>query len=267
MAGEPLKIALVGPGGRMGRAILEQLEGRDDMCLSGALVRAGSALEGQKLPGQEIQATSDPEQALAAAGVMLDFSRPETIPWLAPKCAQAGVALVSGTTGLGGNAQDALKAAADQIPVLYAPNTSLGVNLLAGLVRRAAAVLGEDYDIEITEAHHRHKVDAPSGTALRLGEAAAAGRGVDPQARAVHSRHGHTGPRQSGDIGYAVVRGGDIAGEHSVLFAGPGERLELGHRASSRATFAAGALHCATWIAGQSAGLYSMDDVLDLGPY
>lgn len=260
-------IAIAGAGGRMGRAIAEQVRERDDIRITGALVRPGSEHEDRPVPGLSgPNGTADPEAAVAGADVVLDFSVPEAAPEVARAAAAAGAGLVVGITGLDTATRRSLEAFGEHIPVLFAPNTSLGVNLLAGLVRRAAALLGEEYDIEILEAHHRHKADAPSGTALRLGEAAAQGRGIDADDRADHDRHGRTGPRKPGDIGYAVIRGGDIAGEHNVIFAGPGERLELGHRASSRATFAAGAVHCAVWTARQAPGRYSMDDVLDLGP-
>ena len=178
---------------------------------------------------------------------------------------ESGTALVVGTTGLDANTQAAVEAAAKSAPLVQAPNMSLGVNLLMALVEQAAAKLGpEAYDIEIVEMHHRHKVDAPSGTALGLGEAAAKGRGVDLSDARVSVRDGHTGPREEGTIGFATLRGGDVAGDHTVIFAAEGERLELGHRASNRGVFAQGALRAALWAAGKQPGLYSMKDVLGL---
>jgi 4-hydroxy-tetrahydrodipicolinate reductase len=176
----------------------------------------------------------------------------------------SGCGLVVGTTGLDGEALARLRSAAESIPVLVAPNTSLGVNLLIQLVEKAAASLPPEYDIEIFEAHHRYKVDAPSGTALRLGEAAAAGRGETLESVSVAARVGQTGPRPAGAIGFGVVRGGDIVGEHTVFYAGPGERLELTHRAHDRMTFAYGALRAAQWLRGRAAGRYAMTDVLGL---
>ncbi len=259
-----LRIAIAGASGRMGRAICEQAP-EHAARVTGALVRSGSERVGEAVSGVEgLRYSDDPDTAFQDAEVVLDFSTPGAASTIAEHCVAQGRALLVGTTGLDDSTRATLQTAGRQIPVLLAPNTSPGVNLLAALVEKVAGMLGEDYDIEITEAHHRHKVDAPSGTALRLGEAAAAGRGIDHSERAVHARQGQIGPREAGDIGYSVIRGGDIPGEHSVLFAGPGERIELGHRASSRATFAVGALRAAAWLAGKPAGFYTMDDMLGL---
>lgn len=258
-----LKITIVGASGRMGQAILALAGEMDAIRVVGAVVRPGSAVEHQAVPGQaDLSYDSDLGGAIRDADVVLDFSAPGSRETLARACAEQGCALLVGTTGLDEQARRELEAAADRIPVLLAPNTSLGVNLLTDLVRRAAAALGEHYDIEIVEAHHGRKVDAPSGTALRLGQAAAEARGHSLDAVAVHARHGQTGPREPGAIGFSVVRGGDIAGEHTVMLAGPGERIELTHRASSRDTFARGALDAAHWLSGREPGLYGMDHVL-----
>ncbi len=189
---------------------------------------------------------------------------PEVSLELLEFCCGEGVAVVIGTTGFTDAQKARIDDAAREIAIVLAPNMGVGVNLMFDLVAQAARALGEDYDIEIVEAHHRHKVDAPSGTALRLGEVAAEGRGVQLAERAVYQRHGHTGAREAGTIGFATVRGGDIVGEHSVVFAGEGERIEITHRASSRHLFARGAMRAAGWVAGRPPRLYGMPDVLGL---
>ncbi|MDQ2069118.1 4-hydroxy-tetrahydrodipicolinate reductase [Natronospira bacteriovora] len=258
-----LKLALVGAAGRMGRAIARLAADADDLEVIGALVRKGSAAEGEAVPGfPDRLFSSDINEALSEADVVLDFSTPASTADVAAYCAERRIALLVGTTGLGQDGIDALRARAADIPLLLAPNTSFGVNLLLDLVRRAAGSLGDDYDIEIIEAHHGQKVDAPSGTALRLGEVAAAARGVSLPEDGVFGREGQTGARERGSIGFSVIRGGDIAGEHTVLLAGQGERIELTHRASSRDTFARGALNAARWLRGRPAGFYDMRDVL-----
>jgi 4-hydroxy-tetrahydrodipicolinate reductase len=198
------------------------------------------------------------------ADVFVDFSAPDALDQNLESARAAGKPILIGTTGLSDTHQSLIDAAAAEIAVLHAANTSLGVNLLAHLVRETAARLGADWDIEIAEMHHRMKADAPSGTALLLGRAAAEGRGVDLDAASDRARDGITGPRKSGDIGFAALRGGTVAGEHQVIFAGEGERIELGHRAESRAVFAHGALAAALWLAGKPAGHYDMADVLGL---
>ena len=200
----------------------------------------------------------------AAADVVIDFTVPAATATHAAMAAQAGTAMVIGTTGLSAEQQAAVDAAAAKVPVVQAGNMSLGVNLLVGLAKQAAAILGPDYDIEVVEMHHKHKIDAPSGTALMLGKAAAEGRGIDHDASAVMSREGHTGPRPDGTIGYATLRGGDVVGDHTVIFAGPAERIELTHRAGGRDIFARGAVRAALWCEGKAPGLYSMRDVLGL---
>lgn len=259
-----IRIAVVGAAGRMGRRIIALCHDEPDARVTGAIVRPGSSVEDRPVPDTEsLTYTSDIAAGLAEADVVLDFSAPAAGDRLVATCAARGIPLLVGTTGLAADIRQRLEQAAADTAVLIAPNTSYGVNLLLDLVRRTAAALGEDYDIEIVEAHHRRKADAPSGTAWRLGEEAATARGQDLEADARHGRQGQTGPRPGGEIGFSVIRGGDIAGEHTVYFCGPGERIELTHRASSRDTFAAGAINAVRWLAEQPAGLYTMEDVLE----
>ncbi len=263
-------IGVVGCAGRMGRLLARMVQDRDGCRLAGGTERAGSTAVGQDL-GELIGAgaldlpISDQADVLfEIADVVLDFTSPTAAADHASLAAEKGSALLIGTTGLDQGILDRIAAAAERTAILQAANTSLGVNLLLALVEQAAAKLSDSYDIEIVEMHHRHKVDAPSGTALALGEAAARGRGVALQENADWARHGQTGAREAGHIGFAVLRGGDVAGDHSVVFAADGERLELGHRASSREVFAQGAVTAAQWLAGRPPGLYGMRDVLDL---
>jgi len=242
------KIGIVGANGRMGRAIAEIIGETPQMTLVGGIDRDDGDLA-----------------ALAgAADVLIDFSSPAALAATLAAARAAGTAIVIGTTGLEARHHDLIDAAAADIAVLQTGNTSLGVNLLAHLVRDVAARLGEDWDIELVEMHHRHKVDAPSGTALLLGRAAAEGRGVSLDDVAVRARDGITGARTPGTIGFSALRGGSVAGDHLVVFAGEGERIELGHRADSRAIFARGAVKAAAWLAGKPAGRYAMSDVLGL---
>ncbi len=263
-------IGVVGCAGRMGRMIAGMLRERDDCRLAGATERPGSEVVGQDLgtvlggDALGLAVLDDPGALFAAADVVVDFTAPAAAVWHAELAAQQGCALLIGTTGLQPDDLAKIAQAAERTAILQAANTSLGVNLLLALVQQAAAKLPESYDIEVLEMHHRHKVDAPSGTALALGEAAARGRGIALEDQAAWARHGQTGARRIGDIGFAVLRGGDVAGDHSVIFAAEGERLELGHRASSRAVFVEGAVTAARWLAGKPAGLYSMRDVLGL---
>ena len=268
----PVRIAVLGASGRMGMSLLRAINESADFELAGALVAAGNAARGTdaaRLAGLAsdtgVVVTDDPATALRDAEVALDFSVAGAVAAHARAAVARGCALLVGTTGLDQTAADELEAAARRIPLLVAPNTSLGVNLLAQLVEQAAAALPPDYDIEILEAHHRYKVDAPSGTARQLGEAAAAGRGHSLAELASPVRDGRSGPRQGGSIGFAVVRGGDIVGEHTVIYAGPGERVELSHRAHDRMTFAYGALRACEWLRGRAAGHYTMGDVLGFG--
>jgi len=264
-----VKVVIAGCTGRMGRALLEGVMQSDDLTLLAALDHAGSAHLGRdagELMGITcgVKIVSDVAAALKGADVLIDFTRPEgTLEHIAV-CQKMGVNIVIGTTGFNAQQKAQLGAAAQHIGVVFAPNMSVGVNLLFKLLDTAARVLNEGYDIEVMEAHHRHKVDAPSGTALRLGEVVAHALGRDLAECAVYGREGVTGERSPSTIGFATVRGGDIVGDHTVLFAGIGERVEITHKASSRATFALGALRAARFLAGRGAGLYDMQDVLGL---
>jgi 4-hydroxy-tetrahydrodipicolinate reductase len=251
-----VKIAVAGALGRMGRAVAAAVEARDDLQLVARFDRPGALGEG----------LVDQETALAAADVVIDFTTASASAALAARCAErGGPAVVMGSTGFSDAELATVAAAAKRIPILRAGNFSLGVNMLMGLVAQAArALAAQDYDIEIFEAHHRRKIDAPSGTALMLGEAAAAGRGVDLPAVSQRTRDGVTGPRRTGDIGFSVLRGGGIIGEHSVVFAADDEVLTLSHSATDRGLFARGAAEAARWLAGRPAGAYDMQDVLGL---
>lgn len=266
------RIAVAGCRGRMGRLIASVVAASDAAQLIGGSVRPGDSAAGRDLGellgGGPLGApvSDDPLKLFAEADVVIDFTVPELATKHAELAAQSKVALVVGTSGLDAAAKEALQRAARHTPVVFAPNVALGVTLLNDFVRRAARTLGEDYDIEILEMFHRRKADAPSGTALMLGQSAAEGRGTTLSAVEQRARDGHTGPREAGAIGFAVLRGGDVAGDHSVIFAGEGERVELVHRASSPQVFARGALRAATWAARREAGFYSMRDVLGLGP-
>jgi len=252
----------------MGRCLVRGLRESPDLTLAGALASTGSHWVGRDagdvaeagLVGVEVSA--DRARALAGARVAIDFTLPAALARNLAACVDARVPLVVGTTGLGDAEQELLRAASHSLPVLVAPNMSLGMNLLFSLVARAAAALPSCYDIEIVEGHHRNKVDAPSGTALRIGEVAAGARQTTLHEAGVYSRVGNVGPRPDGAIGFSVVRGGDIVGDHQVLFAAVGERLEIAHRASDRMTFAYGALQAARWLADRPPGLYGMADVL-----
>jgi len=240
-----ISIGILGAAGRMGKAVAEALAG-----------------QAQGAGGADL---GDDVAALAAkSDVLIDFSTPDALRANLEAAVGAGVPIVVGTTGLGAEHDAAIDEAAHSIPVLQAANMSLGVNLLAYLVREAAARLGDDWDIELVEMHHRHKVDAPSGTALLLGRAAAQGRGVDLDAVSERGRDGIGEPRKPGQIGFASLRGGSVAGDHLAVFAAEGERLELGHRAESREIFARGAVKAALWLKGKPAGRYAMTDVLGL---
>lgn len=267
MAKIPLVIA--GAGGRMGQALIETLLALDDLQLAGALEQSGSSVlgrdAGERL-GQKtgVAISDDVPETVRAGRVLIDFTRPEgTLAHLRAARA-AGCAMVIGTTGFSGAQKADIAAAARDIPIVFAPNMSVGVNVMLKLVALAARALSEGYDIEIIEAHHRHKVDAPSGTALALGEAAAHALGRELKQCAVYAREGVTGEREAKAIGFATVRGGDIVGDHTVLFAGTGERVEITHKAASRATFAQGALRAARFVAAQQSGLFDMAAVLGL---
>lgn len=265
-----LRIGISGCGGRMGRMLAAEIVATPGCRLAGG-VEAPASRELGKDIGElagigavGLVASADVAALFGAADVVIDFSTPEASVAHARIAAAAKKALVVGTTGLDAAAHEALREAARSAPILWAPNMSLGVNLMLGLVAQMAQRLGDDYDIEILEMHHRFKVDAPSGTALALGKAAAEGRGIDLGAHSQRVRDGVTGPRKRGDIGFATLRGGDNAGEHRVIFATEGEQLELAHRATSRRIFARGAVTAAQWLAGKKPGLYGMKDVLGL---
>ncbi|NWG39668.1 MAG: 4-hydroxy-tetrahydrodipicolinate reductase [Hydrogenophilaceae bacterium] len=263
-----IKTVVAGVSGRMGRALLEAVFQDAGCILHGALDRSGHTGIGQDAslyggtPGMVI--TDSLDDALRGADVLVDFTRPEATLRYLNACRKAKVNLIIGTTGFDANGKVAIEQAAAEIGIVFAPNFSVGVNLLMKLAETAAKVLSEGYDIEIIEAHHRHKVDAPSGTALGIGQAVAGALGRDLKTCAVYGREGVTGERKPDTIGFAAVRGGDIVGDHTLLFAGIGERVELTHKASSRATFAQGALRAAKWLQGKGPGLYDMRDVLGL---
>ena len=264
-----LNIAIAGASGRMGRMLVEAVMADPLARLSGALDVAGSPALGTdaaatlgKVSGVTI--TADLRVGLTGADVLIDFTRPEgTLAHLAV-CREMGVRAVIGTTGFTPQQRAELSAHAQHTGVVLAPNMSVGVNVMLKLLEAAARTLDDSYDIEVIEAHHRHKVDAPSGTALAMGEALARGRGIDLAAQGVFTRHGHTGERRRGSIGFATVRGGDIVGEHTVMFAGAGERIEISHKSSSRANYAEGSLRAAHFVASRGPGLYGMADVLGL---
>lgn len=262
------KVVITGVSGRMGIALLEGVFADEALTLHAAIDRSDGALIGQDAGASlgvstGIVVTSDVTAALDGADVLIDFTRPEAAMQYLSACEQADVKMVIGTTGFSDQEKGQIEAAAKKNAVVFAPNMSAGVTLLINLVEQAAKVL-DDYDIEVVEMHHRHKVDAPSGTALRLGEAAAQGLGQNLKDCAVYAREGVTGEREAGKIGFATLRGGDVVGDHTVVYAGTGERVEIAHKASSRATFALGALRAAKFLSKKSDGLYDMRDVLGL---
>src|SRR5471032_2199303 len=257
-----MKIAIAGAAGRMGRMLVREIARTEGSSLAGALEHAGSNMIGTETGGVKI--VSDAAAAIAAANVLIDFTVPAATVAHAQVCADKGVSMVIGTTGLDPEQTKAIHEAARKVPILWAANMSLGVNILLALVEKTASMLDPAYDIEVLEMHHRHKIDAPSGTALALGRAAAAGRQVRLEDVWRKSRDGHTGARPAGEIGFATLRGGEEVGVHTVMFAAAGERLELSHRAFSRETYAAGAVRAALWLQGKKPGLYDMKDVLGL---
>lgn len=265
-----MRLIVVGAAGRMGRTLVRVVSETAGATLVGAVERTGSAELGQDsgllagLGANGIPLADDPLPLFARADGVLDFTAPAATLAYAELAAQARIVHVIGTTGLSNADEEKLAAASHHAVLVKSGNMSLGVNLLAILVRQAAKALDADFDIEVLEMHHHHKVDAPSGTAFLLGRAAADGRGMDLDEHSVRSRDGHTGARKRGDIGFATLRGGSVVGEHSVLFAGEGETIELAHRATDRAIFARGAVKAALWGRGRKPGLYSMADVLGL---
>ncbi len=265
-----MRLAVMGAAGRMGRTLLRAVHDSPQCRLAGGTEAPGSASIGKDLGelagvgALGVHVTDDPLELFTRCEGILDFTSPTATCEYVGLAAQGRIVHVIGTTGFSEADEQAIANAARHATVVKAGNMSLGVNLLTALSEKVAAALDADYDIEIVEMHHRHKVDAPSGTALMLGEAAATGRQVSLSEHAVKAREGHTGPRQSGDIGFAVLRGGDVVGEHTVIFAGQGERVELTHRATDRQIFARGAVKAALWARGKPPGIYSMRDVLGL---
>ena len=265
------RVAVAGASGRMGRTLIEAVTASSDLVLAGALDVAGAPGLGRDATdflGRKsgVPVVADLRAGLGGADVLIDFTRPEgTLAHLAA-CRELGVNAVVGTTGFTAAQKAEIAALAERIAIVLAPNMAVGVNVVMKLIEVAAKALDPSYDIEIVETHHRLKVDAPSGTALQMGEVAAAARGTTLEADAVHARHGDTGERRRGSIGFASLRGGDIVGDHTVLFAGTGERIEITHRSSSRANSAAGSLRAARFLAGRKAGLYGMAQVLGLDP-
>jgi 4-hydroxy-tetrahydrodipicolinate reductase len=265
-----MKLVVAGASGRMGRMLTRAIHETPGVRLHAALEREGSIAVGQDaglLAGvgeTGVAIATDPLAAFVAADGVLDFTTPASTVAFAALAAQAHLVHVIGTTGLGKDDLAKIDAAGRHTPVVRSGNMSLGVNLLAALVRRAAAALGEEFDVEVLEMHHRAKVDAPSGTALLLGNAAAEGRKIDLDGHSVRARDGHTGARKAGDIGFATLRGGSVIGEHAVIFAGDGERIEFVHKAEDRSLFAKGAVKAALWGRGKKPGVYSMMDVLGL---
>jgi 4-hydroxy-tetrahydrodipicolinate reductase len=266
-----MKIAVLGAGGRMGQALTAVLAQTPGCAIAGGIEAKGSPFVGRDigevagLGPVGVAITDDPLPVFAQVDGVLDFTTPASTLAFAALSAQARLVHVIGTTGLSPADEAKIEAAARHATIVKAGNMSLGVNLLAALTARVAAALGPEFDIEILEMHHRHKRDAPSGTSLMLGRAAAEARGVSLKDRGVWTRDGDVGPRRDGDIGFAALRGGDVVGEHRVIFAGPGERIELAHIATDRGIFARGAVKAALWARGRSPGLYSMQDVLGLG--
>ena len=264
-----MKIAIAGSSGRMGRTLIEAVLASADLKLVAALDIASSPQLGRdagealgKPCGVDVSA--DYAAGIAAADCLIDFTRPEGSLRHLDACVKAGTSMVIGTTGFSAEGKQRIVDAAQRIAIVFAPNMAIGVNATFKLAEVAAKILGDAYDVEIIEAHHRHKVDAPSGTALKLGEVVAAALGRDLKACAVHGREGDTGERDPKSIGFHAIRGGDIVGEHTVMFAGNGERVEVTVRSQSRMTYAAGALRAARFLEGRKAGLYDMQDVLGL---
>lgn len=266
-----MKIVVVGAAGRMGQTLIRTVHAMDGLQLAGAIERPGSQHLGRdagELAGIgiiNVEITDNPVAAFAKADGVLDFTVPDSSVEFAGHTAEAGIVHIIGTTGLTAEHEARIELAAQRATIVKSGNMSLGVNLLGVLVKQAAAALdAKDFDIEILEMHHRHKVDAPSGTALLLGEAAAEGRRIALGQNSVRVRDGHTGPREEGTIGFATLRGGSVVGEHSVVLAGSGERITLSHQAEDRGIFAHGAAKAALWAHGRAPGLYSMLDVLGL---
>jgi 4-hydroxy-tetrahydrodipicolinate reductase len=265
-----MRLIVAGAGGRMGRTLIKAIVEADGLSLAGAVEAKGSAVIGRDagelagLGANGIAVAVDPAPLLAKADGLVDFTIPAATVALAELAARAGKVHIIGTTGLSGENEKLVAQAAKNAAIVKSGNFSMGVNLIAALAKRVAKTLDDSFDIEIFEMHHNKKIDAPSGTALMFGRAAAEGRGIDLAQHSARGRDGETGARKQGDIGFASLRGGSVVGEHSVIFAGPAERVELIHRAEDRMIFARGALKAALWARGQKPGLYSMADVLGL---
>jgi 4-hydroxy-tetrahydrodipicolinate reductase len=265
-----MRLIVAGAGGRMGRTLIQAIAASKGVLLSAAVDAPGAAAIGcdaGELAGlgrNGVEIASDIEPLLAGADGLLDFTVPAASVAFAGLTARRGMVHVIGTTGLSGEDENLIAQAGRRAVIVKSGNMSMGVNLLVALVKRVAQTLDDEFDIEILEMHHNRKIDAPSGTALMLGRAAADGRRVDLAARSVRGRDGHTGARRPGDIGFAALRGGSVVGDHTVIFAGPAERIEVSHKAEDRMIFARGAVRAALWARGQKPGLYSMTDVLGL---
>jgi len=260
-----MKIAIAGSSGRMGSTLIECVLKDPDLRLSAALEQAGNPMIGKEAAGAAgIRVGADIEAALAASDAIIDFTRPAGTLMHLEACLTLGKKMVIGTTGFSDAEKARIAAAAKKIAIVFAPNMAVGVNVTSRLAEIAARSLGDDYDVEIIEAHHHHKVDAPSGTALMLGEVVAAALGRDPAKAFVHGREGDVGARKPKEIGFHAIRGGDLVGEHTVMFIGTGERIEVSVKSSSRATYATGALRAAKFLKDKKNGLYDMKDVLGL---
>ncbi len=267
---DEIRVAVAGAGGRMGRTLVNAVHQTDGLAVSAATEQTESGLLGVDagdvagIGPLGVAIRSDLDEVLGEFDVLIDFTTPDATMHNLRLCRDARARTVIGTTGLSPSQREAVSEAAIDIALVYAPNMSVGVNLCFKLLETAARVMGDDVDIEIVEAHHRHKVDAPSGTALRMGEVIADALGRDLNQVAVYGRQGHTGPRERQTIGFETIRAGDTVGEHTVWFAADGERVEITHRASSRMTFARGAVRAAKWVAGLERGQFDMQDVLGL---
>ena len=262
-----LRIAIAGASGRMGRMLIDAVDEAADLALSAALDRIDSPIIGERASNRSdsiVTISADLDDALGKSDVLIDFTRPEATLAHLDACASRGVKLVIGTTGFDAAGRAAIAAAAARTAIVFSPNMSVGVNVVFKLIEDASRALANGYDIEIIEAHHRHKVDAPSGTAVKMGEIVAGALGVSLDDVASHGRDGMVGERKPSTIGFSAIRGGDIVGDHTVLYAGIGERIEITHRASSRAGYAAGSLMAARFLAHRERGLFDMQDVLGL---
>jgi 4-hydroxy-tetrahydrodipicolinate reductase len=264
-----IKIAIVGASGRMGRMLIESTLQDVEMLLVAAIDQAGMPALGKdagELVGMPcgVEVTSDFEAGISKADCLIDFTRPEGTLEHLEICRRHNVAIVIGTTGFDLAGKQSIAVAAQEIPVVFAPNMSVGVNVVFKLLDMASRIMNDGYDIEIVEAHHKHKIDAPSGTALRMGEVVAQALGRDLKATAVYGREGVTGERDPSTIGFATVRGGDIVGDHTVMYCGTGERVEISHKAGSRMPYALGSLRAARFLAGKTCGMFDMQDVLGL---